>query len=217
MVNAEKAWRVAVIGLGGIGNSVLNRVVRMPVSTLTLIDGDTVEEHNLERQPLFAPADIGFFKVDVAHGWLRLVSRADLHPVKAFVDAANAEELLKDHDIVVEGVDDLHAKNAIDAACAKLGIALVSGSVHQQQGQVLVTHVPGLGEELGRADLFPGRSGVEQDGCDMREVPLEVIEETGRAMVGRVRSIMLGEPVVNGRIEVFDGVKKTWMVIEPPQ
>jgi hypothetical protein len=58
---------------------------------------------------------------------------------------------------------------------------------------------------------------LEQDGCDMRQVPLEVLEETGRAMVGRVRSIMLGEPVVNGRIEVYDGVKQSWMVIEPPR
>lgn len=215
MAKAVKEWRVAVVGLGGIGNSVLHRLVRMPISKLTLVDGDKVEEGNLERQPLFAPADIGHFKVDVAHGWLRHVSRAELRPVKGFVDTANAEYLLKDHDIVVEGVDDLHAKNAIDAACAKLGIALVSGAVHQQQGQVLVTHMPGEGQDLGRKELFPGRPGVEQDGCDMRQVPLEVLEETGRAMVGRVRSYMLGEPVVNGRIEVYDGAKSSWMVIEP--
>jgi molybdopterin/thiamine biosynthesis adenylyltransferase len=217
MTNWDKGWRVAVVGLGGIGNSVLHRLVRMPIVTLTLIDGDVVEEGNLERQPLFALADVGHFKVDVAYGWLRHVSRAELRSVKGFVDAANAEYLLKDHDIVMEGVDDLHAKNAIDAACTKLGIALVSGAVHQQQGQVLVTHVKGAGAELTRKDLFPGRPGLEQDGCDMRQVPLEVLEETGRAMVGRVRSIMLGEPVVNGRIEVYDGVKQSWMVIEPPR
>ena len=76
MAEAGGLWRVAVVGLGGIGNSVLHRLVRMPISTLTLIDGDTVEEDNLERQPLFALADVGFYKVDVAHGWLRLVSRA---------------------------------------------------------------------------------------------------------------------------------------------
>jgi adenylyltransferase/sulfurtransferase len=217
MAKAVKEWRVAVVGLGGIGNSVLHRLVRMPVSKLTLIDGDKVEEGNLDRQPIFAPADIGHFKVDVAHGWLRHVSRAELRPVKGFVDTANAEYLLKDHDIVVEGVDDLHAKNAIDAACDKLGLTLVSGAVHQQQGQVLVTHMPGEGQDLGRKDLFPGRPGVEQDGCDMRQVPLEVLEETGRAMVGRVRSVMLGEPVVNGRIEVYDGVRNSWMTIDPPQ
>lgn len=209
--------RVAVVGLGGIGNAVLARLVRMPVTTLSLIDGDRVEEHNLERQPLFAPADIGHYKVDVAHGWLRHVSRADLRVLKAFLDGANAEFLLKDHDLVVEGVDDLHAKNAIDAICARLGIPLVSGAVHQHQGQVLVTHAPGAGSALTRSDIFQGRPGMEQDGCDMRQVPLEVLEEVGRAMVGRVRSILLGEPVVNGRLELFDGARNAWMVLDPPQ
>jgi molybdopterin/thiamine biosynthesis adenylyltransferase len=202
MAKAGGGMRVAVVGLGGIGNAVLARLVRMPVTTLTLIDGDRVEEHNLERQPLFAPADIGHYKVDVAHGWLRHVSRADLRPLKAFLDGANAEFLLKDHDLVVEGVDDLHAKNAIDAICARLGIPLVSGAVHQHQGQVLVTHAPGAGSSLTRSDIFQGRPGMEQDGC---------------AMVGRARSILLGEPVVNGRVELFDGARKAWMVLDPPR
>lgn len=209
--------RVAVVGIGGIGNAVLARLVRMPIATLTLIDGDKVEAHNLERQPLFAPADIAHFKVEVARGWLRHVSRAELRVKQAFLDTANAEFLLQDHDLVVEGVDDLHAKNAIDATCAKLGIPLVSGAVHQQQGQVLVTHVPGIGAALTRADIFQGRPGAAQDGCDMRQVPLEVLEEVGRAMVGRARSILLGEPVVNGRLELFDGARGGWMVIEPPR
>jgi adenylyltransferase/sulfurtransferase len=209
--------RVAVVGLGGIGHAVLARLVRMPITKLTLIDGDKVEAHNLERQPLFAPCDIGHFKVEVAHGWLRHVSRADLHVKQGFLDPANAEFLLKDHDLVLEGVDDLHAKNAIDANCAKLGIPLVSGAVHQQQGQVLVTHAPGKGEALTRTDIFKGRPGAEQDGCDMQQVPLEVLEEVGRAMVGRARSILLGEPVVNGRVELFDGARNSWMVLDPPQ
>ncbi len=217
MAKAGGSKRVAVVGLGGIGNAVLARLVRMPITTLTLIDGDKVEAHNLERQPLFAPADVGHFKVEVARGWLRHVSRADLHVKQAFLDSANAEFLLKDHDIVVEGVDDLHAKNTIDAACGALGIPLVSGAVHQRQGQVLVTHLPGEGSALTRAAIFQGRPGAEQDGCDMRQVPLEVLEEVGRAMVGRVRSILLGEPVVNGRLELFDGSRNTWMLLDPPR
>jgi adenylyltransferase/sulfurtransferase len=217
MAKAGGGMRVAVIGLGGIGNAVLARLVRMPVTVLTLIDGDKVEAHNLERQPLYAPADIGHFKVEVARGWLRHVSRAELRVKTAFIDTANAEFLLKDHDLVVEGVDDLHAKQAIDATCARLGIPLVSGAVHQRQGQVLVTHAPGEGAALTRGDIFQGRPGMEQDGCDMRQVPLEVLEEVGRAMVGRVRSILLGEPVVNGRVELFDGARNSWMALDPPR
>ena len=80
---------------------------------------------------------------------------------------------------------------------------------------MILLHAAGPGSGLSRPHLFQGRPGVAQDGCDMRQVPLEVLEEVGRAMVGRARSILLGEPVVNGRIELFDGARGSWMVMDP--
>jgi molybdopterin/thiamine biosynthesis adenylyltransferase len=207
---------VAVIGAGGIGCAVLPRVARMPIDVLTVIDGDRVEVANLDRQSLYATADVGHWKVEVARGWLRLVSGADLIARSVFVDAANVKDLLAGQDLVLEGVDDLHAKQLIDRTCGELGIPLVSGGVHRQQGQVIVLHTTGENEGLTRSDLFAGRAGSEQDACDMREVPLDLLEEVGRVMVARAGAILRGEAVVNGRIEIFELSSNTWTSIQPP-
>lgn len=209
--------RITVIGAGGLGCAVLPRIARMAIARLSIIDGDHVEEANLARQPLYDEMDIGHHKATTAAMWMRqvLVGGAVDATVR-FVDAANAQELLAGSDIVVEGVDDLHAKDLIDRTCAALGIPLVSGGVHREEGQVLVLHAPGEGARIDRAGLFAGRAGPAQDGCDMRAVPLAVLEETGRAMAGRVHDMLHGRPVVNGRAELLDGRKGTWTMIDPP-
>jgi adenylyltransferase/sulfurtransferase len=143
-------------------------------------------------------------------------SGAALRSRTVFIDAGNARALLEDHDLVVEGVDDLHAKQLVDRTCGDLQIPLVSGGVYQQQGQVIVLHAAGDRPELSRGDLFTGKAGMEQDGCDMRDVPLELLEEVGAAMAGRAKALLRGEPLVNGRIDLFDLVRRQWMSIGPP-
>lgn len=211
----DAALRIAVVGIGGIGCAVLPRMVRWPLVRLTLIDGDRVEEHNLERQELYAEMDIGAWKSGVSAAWMRQVIPAtsvEQHPV--FLGANNARELLTEHDAVIECTDDLHAKQAIDEACASLAIPLVSGGVHGKQGQVIALHGPGNGHALTRKSLFAGRAGGEQDGCDMRNVPLETLDMVARRMVSLTRSLLLGEAETNGRIELLSGDR--WTSIDPP-
>jgi adenylyltransferase/sulfurtransferase len=204
---------VVVIGAGGLGCAVLPRLARMAIDRLTIVDGDRVEVHNLERQPLYDLMDVGAFKASTAAAWMRqIMASGNASGVNAFLDPTNARELLGAADVVVEGVDDLHAKKLIDGVCGEIGVPLVSGGVHRNQGQVIVLHSPGTGSELKRDLLFNGRPLVEQDGCDMREVSNELLEEVGRTMATRVRSILHGEPVVNGAIDHFDGRK--WITLD---
>lgn len=218
MVNVENvlrsASRIAVIGAGGIGCAVLPRIARMRIARLTIIDGDRVEEKNLENQPLYDLMDVGYFKAGTAAAWMRhILAGGEVLGQDVFLDAGNAEELLRDHDVVVEAVDDLHAKDVIDRICGDLGIPLVSGGVHAQQGQVLVLHAPCEQRELSRHDVFGARIGAAQDGCDMRNVPLAVLEEVGREMAARVHDLVHGRPIVNGRIELF--ADRRWTMIDP--
>lgn len=206
--------RIAVIGAGGLGCAVLPRLARMRIAALDIVDGDRVEAGNLDRQPLYEEMDLGRSKATTAAGWMRqilITGSVGAHDV--FLDAGNAHALLRDHDVVVEGVDDLHAKGLIERTCGELGIPVVSGGVHRKHGQVLVLHAPGEGGQRSRADLFTGRPGMEQDGCDMREVPLAVLEEVGRCMAQRVHDLLHGRPVANGRIELYDGTRRTWDAI----
>jgi molybdopterin/thiamine biosynthesis adenylyltransferase len=210
--------RVAVIGAGGLGCAVLPRIARMHIQLLSIIDGDRVEMANLERQPLFEEMDIGHFKAGTAAMWMRQLSpHVRVLGHDTFLDHRNAAELLAGHDIVVDGVDDLHAKALIDRICAALGIPLVTAGVHRDQGQVLVLHTAGAHPELTRAKLFAGSLSGEQDGCDMRQVPLQLLEEVGRRMAARVHDLLHQRPMENGRIELYDHTHRAWTFIAPPQ
>jgi len=195
-----------VLGTGGIGHALLEACVRLPLRRITLVDGDRVEEHNLERQPLFAPVDIGRPKVAVAAAWLRQgLPGAVVGAVDAFADASLLTEQVAAHAIVADCTDDPHARILIDQACARHAVPLVSGAVHGPQGQVIVLHAPeGTGDPgLTRDALFAGRPGPGQDECDMRKVPLEVLEAVGLRMMQRVGDLMAGRSVENGAVDLF--------------
>lgn len=212
---SQSPLRLLVVGTGAIGNALLPRIVRWNWDGITLLDGDRVEGRNLERQELFAPVDIGRPKVEVVAAWLRNAPiPVRITATDAFIDAGNAESIIALHDVVADCTDDAHAKRLLDHICKDYGVALVSGSVHGNQAQVLVLHAEGEGEHITRDELFQGKLGSEQDGCDMRNVPLVTIEETARRMAQLLRALVHGEPVRNGRIDLFDG--KQWSAIDPP-
>lgn len=209
--------RIALIGVGAIGSALLPRLLRMPFSVITLVDGDRVEEKNLDRQELFAPVDVGRPKVDVALAWSR---NAPVSPTLVaqdhFLDQRNAEAIISMHDIVADCTDDAHARRLIDKVCAEYGVALVSGAVHGKQGQVIVLHAEGANDDLSRPDLFSGKPGDEQDGCDMRNVPMHVLDEVAKRMAWRIRELLSEVLLVNGRIEHYDGDVHAWLEIAPP-
>lgn len=209
--------RIAVIGAGAIGCALLPRLLRMPFSLITLVDGDRVEEKNLDRQELYAPVDVGRPKVDVAAAWARNAPVTPLMEVRdQFLGPENAEAIIAMHDIVADCTDDAHARRLIDKVCGDYGVALVSGAVHGRQGQVIVLHAEGANEALSLPDLFSGRPGEEQDGCDMRPVPMHVLEEVAKRMAWRIRELLNDAHPENGRIEQYDGDVNAWMEIAPP-
>lgn len=209
--------RIAVVGAGAICCALLPRLLRMPFSMITLIDGDRVEQKNLDRQDLYAPVDIGRPKVEVAAAWIRNAPVSlKVQAIDVFLDARNAEEIIARHDIVADCTDDLHVRRLIDRTCNDCGVALVSGAVHAKQGQVIVLHAAGRREDLLLEDLFRGRPGIDQDGCDMRHVPMHVLEEVAKRMAWRIRELLNAVPMLNGRIEHYDGDVRAWLEIDPP-
>lgn len=210
--------RLALIGAGALGCAVLPRLVRMPLASITIVDGDRVEERNLDRQDLYAPVDLGRSKAQVAAAWLRQAPIAlDVHAVDAFLADGNASELISAHDIVLDLTDDAHARRLIDRICAACGVPLVSGAVHGAQGQVISLHLPGPGNALCLPDLFHGAIGPEQDGCDMRAVPLPVIEAVAARVVQCARGLIGGQPQRNAVVELFDGRLMRWTQFAPPE
>ena len=99
-----KEASVAVVGAGGIGSAVIPALAGAGIGRLTIIDSDVVDLSNLHRQPLFRERDAGYSKADLA---LQFVQRLNRHvkatPVQARIDTNNAQQLLADHDLVIDG------------------------------------------------------------------------------------------------------------------
>lgn len=207
--------RIAVVGAGALGSALLPRLTRMRIDALTVIDGDRVEAANLDRQELYAECDIGHFKASTARGWLQMgAPGVEVRAIDRFIDSANADALLGGHGIVADCTDDLHAKGLLDAVCGRLGITLVSGALHERHGQVLVLHALGEDRALARDDVFSGRIGAGQDGCDMRRVPMGAIDAVAARMARHIRALVKGEPVRNGLLELFDSGDGRWTAFE---
>jgi molybdopterin-synthase adenylyltransferase len=132
-----KAARVAVVGAGGIGAAVIPALAGAGLGKLTIIDADRADLSNLHRQPLYRSRDIGEPKAALAGQFVRrLNSFVEVNPVERRVEPGNAEALLQQHDLVIDGTDNFATRLAVSDACVALGIPLLSAAAAQWQGQV---------------------------------------------------------------------------------
>lgn len=132
-----RAAHVAVIGAGGIGSPALQYLVAAGIGRITIIDDDTVDLSNLQRQTLFGMADIGASKVAAAADALARIDPATIieqHVVR--IDAGNAQDALAGADVVLDGCDNFATRLAVADAALALRIPLVSAAVSQFEGQL---------------------------------------------------------------------------------
>lgn len=124
-----KNAQVCVVGLGGLGSVIATQLTAMGVGHLRLVDRDVVEDSNLQRQHLYSFDVIGFPKVEAAVDRLkRLNPYVQLEPLARSLSEHNAAELLAGADVVVDGLDNMHTRYAVNRACVKRGIPYVFGS-----------------------------------------------------------------------------------------
>jgi molybdopterin-synthase adenylyltransferase len=132
-----KQAHVAVIGAGGIGCPVIQYLAAAGVGALTIIDDDVVELSNLQRQILFADADIGAAKADVAAtAAQRINPHIRVHAQQQRLDAASAAELLAGATLVIDGCDNFATRLAVNAACIAARIPLLSAAIGAFDAQV---------------------------------------------------------------------------------
>ncbi|MES2566813.1 MAG: HesA/MoeB/ThiF family protein [Bacteroidota bacterium] len=154
-----KQSKVAVIGAGGLGCPVLQYLTAVGIGTIGVIDFDTVEESNLHRQVLYTTTDVGYLKVDIAvqklsaqNPFIQLIS----HPV--LLNEENAESILSQYDIVVDGCDNFTTRYIVNDVCVKLNKPLVYGSILGYEGQLAVFNYKG---SKNLRDIFPDEPNPE--------------------------------------------------------
>ncbi len=134
---ALKAASVAVVGAGGLGCPVLMYLAAAGVGRLTIIDDDRIALSNLQRQTLFASADIGRAKAEVAADRLRALNpHVQISAMATRLTAGNAETLLAGHTVVADGCDSFHTRSIVNRAAVALQIPLVSAALGPFEGQL---------------------------------------------------------------------------------
>ncbi|HEY3789091.1 MAG TPA: molybdopterin-synthase adenylyltransferase MoeB [Urbifossiella sp.] len=140
-----KAAKVLVIGTGGLGSPLALYLAAAGVGTLGLVDFDTVDASNLQRQIIHGTRDIGRSKCQSAADKLR-----DINPEVRIViheerfTSKNAMELVRPYDIVVDGTDNFPTRYLVNDVCVLLNKPNVYGSIFRFDGQATVFH-PALG------------------------------------------------------------------------
>jgi len=136
---ALKAARVLCVGAGGLGSPLSLYLAAAGVGTLGIVEFDTVDLSNVQRQILYATPDVGRAKLDVAVERL-----AALNPEIAIVPHAlrlsseNAIEVIAGYDVVADGTDNFATRYLVNDACALLGKPNVYASIFRFEGQVSV-------------------------------------------------------------------------------
>lgn len=134
-----KAAKVLIVGVGGLGSPLALYLAAAGVGEIGLMDDDVVSESNLQRQILFNTHEIGEPKVHVAQQKL-----SALNPYTKFnaynyrLEESNAQEIIANYDIVVDGCDNLLTRYIINDTCVKLDKVYVYGSIGEFNGQVSV-------------------------------------------------------------------------------
>ncbi|KJS06194.1 MAG: molybdenum cofactor biosynthesis protein MoeB, partial [Gammaproteobacteria bacterium BRH_c0] len=114
------------------------------VGVLGIVDGDRVEDSNLQRQVLFTTDDIGQLKAERAAARLGALNpHIDIRPYPLWIAADNALQLIQDYDLVVDGSDNFATRYLVNDACVLAGVPLVYGSISQFEGQASVFHYRG--------------------------------------------------------------------------
>ncbi|MCW4032149.1 MAG: HesA/MoeB/ThiF family protein [Candidatus Bathyarchaeota archaeon] len=124
-----KNAKVCVVGLGGLGCPIATQLTAMGVGYLWLIDRDVIELSNLQRQHLYGPKFVGYPKVEVAAKRLEeLNPYIDIEPLPISLNERNAEKFLKGMDVVIDGLDRMDVRYAVNRACIKLKIPYIFGA-----------------------------------------------------------------------------------------
>jgi sulfur-carrier protein adenylyltransferase/sulfurtransferase len=202
--------RVLIVGTGGLGSPAALYLAAAGVGTIGLVDFDTVDLSNLQRQLLFSTSDVGRPKLAAASDRLAGVNpgvRIVRHEHR--LDSTNALEIVRQYDVVLDGTDNFPTRYLVNDATVLAGVPNVYGSIYRFEGQVSVFDARRgpcyrcLYPEPPPPDLVPSCAEAGVLGVLPGVVGTLQATETVKILLG------IGEPLI-GRLVLYDALTLTF-------
>jgi molybdopterin-synthase adenylyltransferase len=186
-----RSAKVCVVGAGGIGNPVITQLVAMGVGKLRIVDRDVIEVTNLHRQHLYTDDDIGKVKVEAAADRLRKLNPGvEIEPVPTSVTKFTAESVVKGFDLVIDALDSVDARYALNDACIKHNIPLIYAGAIGVTGSVS-TILPNNSACL--RCMFPELNEEEMPACSTEGVHPSILYLVAGIQVSEAVKIIKGQ------------------------
>ncbi len=146
------ASKVLIVGAGGLGSPVAMYLCAAGIGHIGIADDDTVSLSNLQRQVLYSEDMLGLPKAaEAAERLSAMNSGIEVIPIKSRIDTVNAEDIIKDFEIIVDCCDNYRTRAMLCDKCRKNGKTYIYGAIQGFEGQVSVFDET----TAGYADLFP--------------------------------------------------------------
>ncbi|MCJ7637062.1 MAG: ThiF family adenylyltransferase, partial [Nitrososphaeraceae archaeon] len=183
--------KVCVVGVGGIGNPVVTQLTAMGVGKIRIVDRDVVEISNLHRQHLYTEQDIGKVKVEAAIEHLKKRNtNVEIEALPISITSYTAENIVKGFDVVIDALDSIDARYALNDACVKQHIPLIYAGALGMLGSVC-TILPNQSACL--RCIFPALSEDDMPTCSTEGVHPSILYLVGGIQVSEAIKILLGQ------------------------
>ena len=195
--------KVLVIGAGGLGCPILQYLSACGVGAIGIVDFDKIEIHNLHRQILYGIEDVGKQKAVVAKEKLiRAYPHIHIHSFNEVLSEQNAETIISQFDLVVDGTDNFHTRYLVNDTCVKINKPLVYGSILNFEGQLSVFNVEG---SKNLRDIFPDPPNAEDvPNCDENGVLGALPATIGSMMALETLKLIIGLPVLTNQLLIIE-------------
>jgi len=212
------AARALVVGVGGLGNPAAHFLAAAGVGALTLCDADHVDLTNLQRQILYATADIGRAKVDAAAARLTAINpEVRIERLATRVGDAELARLVDDADVVLDCSDNFATRHAINRACVRARKPLVSGAALRFDGQIAVFDARNSASPCYHC-LFGEGDELEETRCATMGVFAPLVGIVGAAQAGEALKLIAGVgETLAGRLLIVDALTMQWRDLRVPR
>lgn len=205
--------RICVVGVGGLGSPIATQLTAMGIGHLRIIDRDVVEISNLHRQTLYSEDDIGKVKVEAAADKLRKINpNVEIEPIPVSINENTALEVVKDCDVVIDGLDSILARYALNDACLHYKIPYVYGGAIGMLGSAC-TILPY--ESACLRCIFPSLVEEEMPTCSTEGVHPSVLSVISAIEVSEAVKIIVGnKPSLINKLLYFDLTDLTFDILD---